>query len=142
MFVIDFSAQLSVYRLSFPPDLFEEPAIFILDGQISRANITALMTFCLFNIDVLILPGHTTRALRPFNVGISSPLKSEFKQQLIKEINALRMEMTEGQRTRVAPAGVFDGIVRRMNGVRAERLTDFDSRQCLFAEQNGRIMAD
>jgi hypothetical protein len=41
-----------------------------------------------------------------------------------------------------APASVFEGIVRRTNSVSAERLTDFDSIQRLFAEQNGRIMTD
>jgi hypothetical protein len=124
-------------------------------------------------------------------LGSHPPLKSEFEQQLMEEVNALRMEMTEGQRTRAddlrcqmvapflinfhkvttagnfysafettglvplsptrplespfvaaAPAGVFDGIVRRRNGVSAELLTDFDSIQRLFAEQNGRTMTD
>jgi hypothetical protein len=80
LFPIDFCAQLSVYQLSLPPDLFEEPALLILDSHISRANITALMIFCLFNVDVLLLPGHKTHVLQTFNVGIASPLKSKFKQ--------------------------------------------------------------
>jgi hypothetical protein len=41
-----------------------------------------------------------------------------------------------------APAGVFNRIMRRTNGVSAELLTDFDSIQRLFAEQNGKIMKD
>jgi hypothetical protein len=97
MFAIDFCAQLSVYRLSLPPDLFEEPALLILDGHISRPNITALMVFCLFNVDVLILPGHTTHVLRPLDIVIASSLKSECRHQLIEEVNTLRMEMTESQ---------------------------------------------
>jgi hypothetical protein len=40
------------------------------------------------------------------------------------------------------PAGMFDGIVRRTNGGSAELLTDFDSIQRLFAEQNCRIITD
>jgi hypothetical protein len=100
MLAINCCVQMSVYRSSLPPDFFEEPARLMLDGHISRANIAALMIFCLSNIDVLILPGHATYILQPFDVGIAFPLKSEFKQQLMKEINALRMEMTEGQRTR------------------------------------------
>jgi hypothetical protein len=189
MLAIDFCAQLSVYRLSLPPDLFEEPARLIPDGHISRANITALMIFCLFNVDILILLGHTTHVLQPFDVGIASPLKSEFKQQLMEEVNALRMEMIEGQLTKAdalrcqviaaflnafhkvttpgnlysalettgfvsfsptrpleypfvaaAPAGVFDEIVRRTNGVSAELPIDFDFIQRLFEEQNDRIM--
>jgi hypothetical protein len=74
MFAIDFCAQLSVYRLPLPPDLFEEPALLILDGHISRA-ITALMIFCLFDADVLTLPGQTTYVLQPFDVRIASPIK-------------------------------------------------------------------
>jgi hypothetical protein len=58
------------------------------------------MIFCLFNVDILILPGHTTHVLQAFDVGITSQLKSEFRQQLMEKFNALRMEMTEGQRTR------------------------------------------
>jgi hypothetical protein len=101
MFVIDFCIQLSVHRLPLPSDRFEEPALLILDGHISRTNITALMIFCLFNVDVLILPGHMTHGLQPFDFGIACPLKSEFRQQLMEEVNALRMEMIDSQRIRV-----------------------------------------
>jgi hypothetical protein len=73
MFPIDFCAQSSVYRLSLPPNLFEEPALLILAGHISRANITGLMIFCLINVDVLILPSPTTHVLQLFDVGIAFP---------------------------------------------------------------------
>jgi hypothetical protein len=86
MFAIDFCAQLSVYRLSLPPDPSEEPTRLILDGHISRGNITALTIFCLFNVDALILPGQKTHVLQHFDVGVASPLKSEFKQKLTEEV--------------------------------------------------------
>jgi hypothetical protein len=41
-----------------------------------------------------------------------------------------------------APAGVFDRIMRRTNGVSAEPLTDFDSIRRVFTEQNRGIMTD
>jgi hypothetical protein len=85
--------------LSLLPDLFEEPARLILDGHISRASITALMIFCLFNVVILIFPRHTTHFPQHFDIGIASPLKSEFKH-FMEEVNALRMEMTEGQQTK------------------------------------------
>jgi hypothetical protein len=58
------------------------------------------MIFYLFNVDILIVPGHTTHFLQPFDVGIAEPLKAEFKQQLQQEINSLAAELTDGQRTK------------------------------------------
>jgi hypothetical protein len=56
MFAIDFCTQLCAYRLTLPPKIAGEQVLLILDGQESRANGTALTIFCLFNVDVLILP--------------------------------------------------------------------------------------
>jgi hypothetical protein len=63
MLAIDFCSQISLYRLLLPSDIADEPVLLLLDGHISRKNITALMIFYLFNIDILIIPGHTTHGL-------------------------------------------------------------------------------
>jgi hypothetical protein len=99
MFAIDFCSQLSLYRLSLPSDIADEPVLLLLDGHISQRNITALMVFYSFNVDILIIQGHTTHVLQPFDVGIAAALKAEFKQQLQQEINSLVSELTDGQRT-------------------------------------------
>jgi hypothetical protein len=83
-----------------PSDIPDEPVLLLLDGHISRRNITALMIFYLSNVDIFIIPGHTTHVLQSFDVGIAAPLKAEFKQQLQQEINSLAAELTGGQRTK------------------------------------------
>jgi hypothetical protein len=191
MFAIDFCGQVRLYRLSLPPDIADEPVLLILDGHISRANLTALMIFCLFNVDVLILPGHTTHVLQPLDVAVNSPLKTEFKNQLTQRTSAILEQLQERQATKAdtlrcqmvsaflnafhavttpgtlcnafettgftpfnpnrpheslfvatAPAGVFEGVTRRPNGINAELLTDFDSLQRRFAIQTGRQMTE
>jgi hypothetical protein len=70
--------------------------IMILDGHASRANVTALIIFCLFNVDVLILPGHTTHVLQPLDVCITSPLKGKFKEELMQEVNVILELIAQG----------------------------------------------
>jgi hypothetical protein len=100
MFAIDFCSQLSLYRFSFPEDIADQPVLLLLDAPISPRNITALMIFYLFNVDILVISRHTTDVLQPFDVGIAAPLKAEFKQELPQEINSLAAELTDGQRTK------------------------------------------
>jgi hypothetical protein len=77
-----------------------------------------LMIFYLFNVNILVIPGHTTHVLQPFDVGIAAPLKTEFKQQLKQEINLLAAELTGRQRTKanalrchmVAPVDPLDPV--------------------------------
>jgi hypothetical protein len=85
MFAIDFCSQLSLYRLSLPSDIADKPVLLLLDGHISRMNITPLMIFYLLNVDILIIPGHTTHILQSFDVGIAVPLKAKFKQHCNKK---------------------------------------------------------
>jgi hypothetical protein len=100
MFAIDFCSQLNLYHLSLPSYIADEPVLLLLDGHISQRNITVLMTFYLFNVDIWIIPCHTTHVLQPFDVGIAAPFIAEFKQQLRQEINSLAAELTAGQRTK------------------------------------------
>jgi hypothetical protein len=89
MFAIDFCAQLSVYRLTLPPEMVHDSILLILDGHPTRGNLLALLIFSLFNVDVLILPGHTTHVLQALDVVINSPLKAEFKRLLMAAIEAM-----------------------------------------------------
>jgi hypothetical protein len=86
LFAINFCAQLSVHRLTLPPELMYDRGLLILDGPATRGNLLALLIFALFNVDVLILPGHTTHVLQALDVVINSPLKAEFKRLLIAAI--------------------------------------------------------
>jgi hypothetical protein len=82
MFAIEFCSQLSLYRLPLPSNIADEPVLLLLDRHISRRNITGLMIFYLFHIDILIIPSHTAHVIQPFDVGIAGRLKADFNQQL------------------------------------------------------------
>lgn len=70
-------SQLQLYRLKLSPDIRDEPILLILDGHGSRINYTAALVFYIFNVDVLIFPGHTSHVLQPFDVSLAAPLKSK-----------------------------------------------------------------
>ena len=53
-----------------------------MDGHKSRANYFIANLFDSYGIDVLILPGHTSHLLQPFDVSIASPLKSKFQENI------------------------------------------------------------
>jgi hypothetical protein len=91
MFAIDFCSQPSLYRLSLPSDIADEPVLLLLDGHISRRNTMALTFFNLFNVDILIVPGHTTHVLQPFNVWHRGAAQS-----IIKTAIATRNKLVSG----------------------------------------------
>jgi hypothetical protein len=82
-FAILFVAELSHYRLILPEGIRDEPILLILDGHTSRYDFLALLILFAFNVDVLILPPHSTHVTQPFDVSIASPLKTCFKRQLL-----------------------------------------------------------
>jgi hypothetical protein len=100
MFAIDFCAQLSVYRLSLPPELANKSVLLILDGHATRGHLLALLIFSLFNVDVLILPGHTTHVLQALDVAINSPLKTEFKRLIRDYIFKFVAVLQKGDRSK------------------------------------------
>lgn len=77
-----FLAEISKYRLSLPDDLRNKRILLILDGHRSRANYFLANLFDSYGIDILILPGHTSHLLQPFDVSIASPLKSKYQERV------------------------------------------------------------
>ena len=78
-----FLSEILIYRLQLPASLRHERILLILDGHKSRANFFVAKLFDHFGIDILILPGHTSHMLQPFDVAVASSLKTEFKKNLI-----------------------------------------------------------
>ena len=77
--------QISHYRLSLPENIRNDRILLIVDGHPSRQNFTAALILYLFNIDLLLIPPHTSHLLQAFDVAVASPLKTYFKEHLIKE---------------------------------------------------------
>ena len=57
----------------------DQHALLICDAHLSRINEEALITLKMNNIDLLILPAHSTSKLQPLDVGIYSPYKQKFR---------------------------------------------------------------
>ena len=77
--------QLSSYRLTLPQKLREEPILFLSDGHPSRYTFKALLILYLFNIQLVLIPPHTSHLLQAFDVAVASPLKSYFKDELVSQ---------------------------------------------------------
>lgn len=84
IYTIFIISQVQFYRFTLPNELQEEPILLIVDGHSSRISFYSNYLFHLFNIDLLILPAHSTHILQPFDVSIASPLKTEFNKQMQK----------------------------------------------------------
>lgn len=67
LYAITFCSQITQYRLTLPTKIRNEPKLLIVDGHPSRRSYLANYIFSCFNIDFLILPGHTSHALQPFD---------------------------------------------------------------------------
>ena len=66
IWVIYFVAEIQLYRLSLPKDIRDDRILLIVDGHSSRINLDALIILYLFDIDCLILPGHSSHVLQLF----------------------------------------------------------------------------
>jgi hypothetical protein len=84
VWVLCFVAELSLYRLTLPEEIREEPALLVVDGHSSRINFVAVYILLLFSVDLLILPPHHSHVLQPFDLSVGSPLKVAFIQELAK----------------------------------------------------------
>lgn len=82
-FAMIFVSEISFLRLRWPRELRDEPVLLFLDGHPSRWDYQANLLFWLFNIDVLTFPGHCTHLLQMFDISVASPLKTEFKKQMV-----------------------------------------------------------
>ena len=77
--------QLSNYRLTLPEKIRNDRILLLLDGHPSRFTFNALLILYLFDVDVVLIPPHTSHILQAFDVSVASPLKTYFKEFLISE---------------------------------------------------------
>ena len=75
---LHFLGWVSGFRASLPQNQRNKDILLILDGHSSRENPITLELFKMYNIHLLVLPGHTTHVLQLFDVGLASPLKDKF----------------------------------------------------------------
>ena len=75
-----FVAEMMIYRFSLPENLKKKRILLIVDGHKSRANFFVAKILDYFGIDILVLPGHTSHLLQPFDVSVAASLKTEFKK--------------------------------------------------------------
>ena len=86
LWTICFVNWLSCYKLQLPAGLRTEKALIILDGHSSRENPLALLLLRKANVEVVVLPSHTTHVLQIFDVGLASPLKTAFASRFKKQL--------------------------------------------------------
>ncbi|KAH7815378.1 uncharacterized protein MONOS_16454 [Monocercomonoides exilis] len=56
------------------------PALIILDGHSSRQNLQLWLQFASENVDVVVIPAHTSHILQPLDLGPNAVLKSQLKK--------------------------------------------------------------
>ena len=78
LWAFHFIVWLSLFRINLEPQYQQQKVLLIMDGHTSRENPLALLIFKKFNIEVLILPSHTTHVLQMFDRVLAAVLKSEF----------------------------------------------------------------
>lgn len=83
-FAICFVNWLSMFRLKLDKSIRNSRAILILDGHKSRENPVAIKILKQHNIEVFIIPSHTSHLTQLYDVGIGSPMKSAFSDFLKK----------------------------------------------------------
>lgn len=79
LYSILFCIQITHYPLNLPLSIRNEPILLIVDGHPSRRNYLANYIFSCFNVDLLILSGHISHVLQPFDPVVAAPLKSQLK---------------------------------------------------------------
>lgn len=81
---INFINWVSNYRLTLDESIRNKSAVLILDGHNSRENPLALYLLKMNNIDVIILPAHTTHLLQMFDVVLARKFKKTFNKKFTK----------------------------------------------------------
>ena len=90
--VICFVNWLSLHRLKLDPTIRNSKAILIMDGHKSRENPVAIKILKDHNVEVFIIPAHTSHLTQLFDVIIASPMKSCFSDLLKKMMNDFNIE--------------------------------------------------
>lgn len=86
IWTINFINWLSSFRLKLDEEIRDNSALLILDGHNSRENPLAIYLLKLFNINVLILPSHTTHLLQMFDVVLARKFKKRFSNKFSKKL--------------------------------------------------------
>ena len=81
LWTINFINWLSNYRLNLDLEIRNERAVLILNGHCSRENPIAIYILKINNVDVLVLPAHTTHLLQMFDVVLAKPFKKLFSRK-------------------------------------------------------------
>ena len=79
-YCLNIISQISIYRLQLPKNLRDELILLIVDGHPSRSTFLACYILHLFNIDLLLLPPHTSHIMQPFDISMAAPLKIAFNK--------------------------------------------------------------
>lgn len=75
---------MQYYRPRLPPSERSNPIFLLVDGHKSRINYSAAAILKIFNIDLLVFPGHCSHVIQPFDVAVASPLKAAYKSELLR----------------------------------------------------------
>jgi hypothetical protein len=68
--------------MSLPDEIRNAPILLIMDGHKTRLSYEAAVLLDMFNIELLILPAHSSHLLQPVDVAVASPVKTEFKKKM------------------------------------------------------------
>ena len=83
-FVICFINYISLFRMKIKKSLKKAPAVLIVDGHKSRECPIALKLLKDNNIQLFVLPAHTSHVTQLFDVGVGSSMKSYFTDVIKK----------------------------------------------------------
>ena len=95
---INFINWLSVYRQTLPSTIRDARALLVTDGHGSRECPIALELLRRNNIDILILPAHTTHITQMFDVGLAASLKKVIAQTLSKLLKGVDLSGEESSK--------------------------------------------
>jgi hypothetical protein len=96
-FALIFISEISRYRMTLPESIRNDTILLIVDGHKSRLSYEASVIFDIFNIDLLILPAHSSHLLQPIDVAVTGPLKGEFRRILDREMAKLMLSGQQGR---------------------------------------------
>ena len=114
IWTLNFINWLSCYRLQLDPEIRDQTAVLILDGHNSRENPLSLYFLKSFNIEVLILPAHTTHLLQIFDVILARKFKKKFSKLFSKMF--INQKFTDGSSmASVIRECVFSSLLQSWN---------------------------
>jgi hypothetical protein len=83
VWTLDILGQISRHReTEVPEPLQDQWIVLIVDGHVSRWDFESNLLFHWAKVWMIILPGHATHVRQPVDIGVTSPIKTNFKQKL------------------------------------------------------------